>query len=432
MARLRSLHDRSTHLSGSVAGRVAVVSDAAGGVGRATTPRPAGLAPHPFDDITPAALAAAGHMKWTEMGPGVLGAWVAEMDFGTAPAVAAALQDAVDRQLFGYLPGTERRALSAAAAAWQGQQHGWAVDPEDVHPMPDVLQALEVAARWLSEPGRPIILPVPAYMPFLTLPDLLERELLTVELVRDGGRYVYDLDALDAAFAAGGQLLVLVNPHNPTGRVLERDELVAISEVVERHGGRVLADEIHGSIVYPGHRHVPYASVSEATAAHAVTATSASKAFNLPGLKCAQLILSNDADRAAWERFGWYLTEATSTLGVVASTAAYREGGRWLAEVLAYLDGNRTLLAGLLAEHLPEAVCAPPEGTYLAWVDLRALDPPGALADRLLADAGVAVVDGARCGEVGRGHIRLNLATPRPVLREVVARVGDALRGRRP
>jgi cystathionine beta-lyase len=392
----------------------------------------ADLTPHPFDDITPAALAAAGHMKWTEMGPDVLGAWVAEMDFGTAPAVTAALHDAVDRQLFGYLPGTERRALSAAAAAWQADQHGWAVDPDDVHPMPDVLQALEVAARWMSEPGRPIILPVPAYMPFLSVPDLLDRELLTVELVRDGDRFVYDLDALDAAFAAGGQLLVLVNPHNPTGRVLEREELVAISEVVERHDGRVLADEIHGSLVHPGHRHVPYASVSEVAARHALTATSASKAFNLPGLKCAQIILSNDADRAAWERFGWYVTEATSTLGVVASTAAYRHGGPWLAEVLTYLDSNRSLLVELLAEHLPEAVGVPPEGTYLAWVDLRALDPPEALADRLLADAGVAVVDGARCGEPGRGHIRLNLATPRPVLRQVVAKIGEALRGGRP
>lgn len=389
------------------------------------------LAPHPFDDITPAALAAAGHMKWTEMGPEVLGAWVAEMDFGTAPAVTAALHEAVDRQLFGYLPGTERRALSAACAAWQADQHGWSVDPDDVHPMPDVLQALEVAARWLSEPDRPIILPVPAYMPFLQLPALLDREILTVDLVPNGNRYVYDLDALDAAFAAGGQLLVLVNPHNPTGRVLSRDELVAISEVVDRHGGRVLADEIHGSIVHPGHQHVPYASVSEAAAGQAVTATSASKAFNLPGLKCAQLILSNDEDRARWERFGWYVTEATSTLGVVASTAAYRDGGPWLAEVLAYLDGNRRLLAELLDEHLPEARCLPPEGTYLAWLDLRPLDPPEDLADRLLADAGVAVVDGIRCGEPGRGHIRLNLATPRPVLREVVTRIGDALRGGR-
>lgn len=387
--------------------------------------------PHPFDDISPASLAAAGHMKWTEMGADVLGAWVAEMDFGTAPAVTTALHDAVDRQLFGYLPGTERRELSAACAAWQRDEHGWVVDPEDVHPMPDVLQALEVAARWLSEPGRPIILPVPAYMPFLAVPELLDRELLTVELRHDGERYVHDLDGLDAAFAAGGQLLVLVNPHNPTGRVLERDELVAISEVVDRHGGRVLADEIHGSIVHPGHRHVPYASVSEVSAQQAITATSASKAFNLPGLKCAQLILTNDDDRARWERFGWYVTEATSTLGVVASAAAYRHGKPWLDEVLAYLDGNRALLLDLLAEHLPEARCTAPEGTYLAWVDLRALDPPEGVADRLVADARVAIVDGIRCGEPGRGHIRLNLATPRPVLREVVARIGASLRGGR-
>ncbi len=380
-----------------------------------------------LDGVTAASLAEAGHLKWTMFGPGRLGAFVAEMDFGTAPEVAAAVRAAVDRSLFGYLPPDVAALMKQACAEWQTDVNGWSVSPADIHPLPDVIKGMEVAIEHFSRPGSPVILPVPAYMPFLMVPERLGRATIQIEMVRDGDRYVYDLDALDRAYAAGGDLLILCNPYNPLGRVMERDELEAIAAVVERHGGRVFADEIHAPIVYAGHRHVPYASISSVAAGHTVTATSASKAWNLAGLKCAQLILANDADRERMVQLGPFATHGASTLGVVGNAAAYRDGRPWLAEVLDYLDGNRRLLGELLAERLPEVRYTPPEGTYLAWLDCRRLGLPAATADFFTEAAGVVLVDGARCGATGAGFVRLNFATTRALLEQMVTQMAEAV-----
>ncbi|MGY1763872.1 MalY/PatB family protein [Geodermatophilus sp. SYSU D00779] len=381
-----------------------------------------------FDELTVAQLRRRGGLKWS-LFPDAIGAFVAEMDFGTAPAVTEALHAAVDIAAFGYLPPALLQGVSEAYAAWSADRYGWAVPPERVRPVADVLAGLAAAIEHFSRPGSPVVLPTPAYMPFLTLPPALGREVVQVPMARDGDRYVYDLDALDAAFRAGGHLLVLCNPHNPIGRVLEPAEMTAVAEVVERHGGRVFSDEIHAPLVYEGHRHVPYASLGEVPAGHAVSATSASKAWNLPGLKCAQLVLSNDADADLWARVGPHAEHGASTLGVVANTAAYTGGAGWLDDVLAYLDGNRRLLTDLVAEHLPGVRYTPPEGTYLAWLDCRELDltEPGAF---FLERAGVALTDGLLCGAAGQQFVRLNVATPRPVLVQAVEQMGAALAAR--
>jgi cystathionine beta-lyase len=249
-------------------------------------------------------------------------------------------------------------------------------------------------------------------------------------MVSDRGRAVLDLDGIAAAFRAGGHLLILCNPCNPAGRVYTAAELRAVATVVDQHGGRVFADEIHAPLVYPGHRYVPYASVSAAAAGHAVTAVSASKGWNLPGVKCAQLILSSEADEAAWARAAILHERGASTLGVVAAIAAFTGGQDWLAGVLGYLDGSRALLADLLAEQLPAVGYHPPEGTYLAWLDCRPLglgDDPG---EFFLDRARVLVNNGPAFGDAGKGHVRLNFATPRPVLAQIVQRLAAAVRDR--
>ncbi len=384
-------------------------------------------------DATIAALRARGSLKWSRY-PGAVGAWVAEMDPvgtapGTAPAVTRALRDAVDRGLLGYLPDWLADDLARATAGFLRDRHGWDVPPERIRPLPDVLAGLSAAITHYSRPGSPVVLPTPAYMPFLEVPPALGREVLEVPMARDGDRHVYDLDALDAAFAAGGHLLVLCNPHNPIGRVLEADEMRAVAEVVDRHGGRVFSDEIHAPLVFPGHRHVPYASLDDTTARHTLTATSASKAWDLPGLKCAQLVLTDEDDARRWAGIGHPVEHGASTLGAVANTAAYTGGRDWLDGVLTVLDGNRRLLADLVAQHLPGVRYTPPEGTYLAWLEDVGLDEPGEV---LLREAGVALVDGARCGAAGRGAVRLNFATPPALLEHVVERMGAALTARRP
>ncbi|MFD0776268.1 MalY/PatB family protein, partial [Streptomonospora algeriensis] len=363
-----------------------------------------------FDAVTIEDLRSRGGIKWTLHGGDTLGAFIAEMDFGTAPVITEALHAAVERMDFGYLPPRAAAEMSRACAQWLRERYGWDVDPADVHPVADVVKGFEAAIEHFSRPNSPIILPTPAYMPFLKVPRSLGRDIIEVPMASDGTRDVFDLDAIERAFRAGGHLLTLCNPYNPLGRVFTAEELAALSEVVERHGGRVFADEIHAPLAYPGHRHVPYASVSPEAAGHTLTATSASKAWNLPGLKCAQLIVSNSADAAILARIGPVLSHGAGNLGVAAATVAYTAGGDWLDEVLAYLDGNRRELAGLLAEHLPEVGYTPPEGTYLAWLDFRGLglgDNPGqALHER----AGAVLVDGPDCGEAGRGFARLNFA----------------------
>jgi len=384
--------------------------------------------PRSLEALTPADLRARGSLKWTAVTTEIA-AWVAESDLGTAPAVTAAAVAAVTDGLTGYLPPAPRAAMAQACADWHHQRYGWDVPARWVHPVADVLEALHVAVEHFSRPGSAVVVPTPAYMPFLTVPRQWGRDVVQVPMTTDGGRPVLDLEAIDAALGAGGGLVTLVNPHNPTGRVHTRDELAALGAVVERHGARVFADEIHAPLVHTGHRHVPYASVSAATAAHTITATSASKAWNIPGLKCAQLIVSNEADAATFEPVSFLATHGASTPGVLANAAAYREGGPWLDGVLDYLAGNATALADVLAEHAPAVRYTPPEGTYLAWLDLRAAlaghDLP---VGRWLAEhAGVEVVDGIRCGRVGRGFARLTLAMPRPLVVAAGRRIAAAL-----
>jgi cysteine-S-conjugate beta-lyase len=203
--------------------------------------------------------------------------------------------------------------------------------------------------------------------------------------------------------------------------------MTQLNDVVDRHGGRVFADEVHAPLVYPGGRHVPYASTSDTAAAHTLTATSASKAWNLPGLKCAEVILTNEPDRQRWEDMGLFASHGASNPGVVANIAAFRHGQAWLEEILAYLDDSRSLLADLLARHLPQVRYRPPDGTYLAWLDCTAMDlpqSPGALVADL---AQITVVDGPAFGDGGDGAFRFNFATPQPILTEMVERIAAAL-----
>ena len=372
-------------------------------------------------------LRARGSFKWTAPGPDGFGAAVAEMDFGAAPAILDALAGLSADANFGYLPQYLADELAAACAEFQKRRYGWHVDPAEIHHVPDVIKALEIAITHFSRPGSPVILPTPAYMPFLIVPGFLGREIIQVQMRDDDGFFTLDLDAIEDAFRARGHLLIFCNPYNPLGRVFTPQEMTQLAAVVDRHHGRVFADEIHGPLVYPGVRHIPYASTSDAAAAHSLTATSASKAWNLPGLKCAQVILTNEPDRERWEAMGFFAAHGASNPGVAANIAAYRHGEAWLDEVLGYLDECRHLLAELLGRHLPGVRYRPPDGTYLAWLDCTALDLPGSPGELVTDRAHVTVVDGPAFGDGGAGSFRLNFATPQPILAEMIERAAAAL-----
>ncbi|GAA2938073.1 aminotransferase class I/II-fold pyridoxal phosphate-dependent enzyme [Microbacterium luteolum] len=385
------------------------------------------LPSHPFDARTRLHLDRPHSRKWS-LHPGRIGAWVAEMDFGIAPEIAAAMHRAIDEENLGYLSPPVAAELGEATSDWMREEYGWTVDPERVHPVSDVMAVLGVAVQEYAPAGSAVIVPTPAYMPFLTYLPAIGHPVIEVPGVEVDGRWQHDLQRIDEAFAAGARTLVLCNPHNPTGTIADRAELEAIAEIVERHGGRVFADEIHAPLRYDGRPFVPYASVSEAAAAHTVTGTSASKAWNIPGLKTAQLITSNDADQERYRRFGFAVQHGAATLGVVASTAAYRHGRPWLTDVIEYLDGSRRVLGDLVATHLPGAVYRVPEATYIGWIDARALELEGPPAEFFREQAGVVLTEGRLLGRGYEEFVRVVFATPRPVLGEAFESMGEALR----
>lgn len=386
---------------------------------------------HAFDDVTPETLRRRGTLKWCHHDPDVLNFWIAEMDFRAAPVVRAAAVDAVEREEFGYPLSDGANGLPAAVADWQAQRYGWKVGSDKVHVLPDVLKGIELGIEGFSPADSAVIVATPAYPPFFIVPGVVSRPVIEVPTVLSSGRAVLDLEGIDAAFAAGAGTFVLCNPHNPLGRVFTRGELLALCDIVEHHGGRVIADEIHAPLTYPSYQHIPYASVSDGAAQHCLTLVSAAKGWNLPGLKCAAAITSNAVDEERWRSLSPVKTHGASTIGIRTSVAAFRHGAAWLDDVIAYLDQSRTLLAELLAAHLPEVGYTPPEGTYLAWLDCRRLGLGDEVAAYFLDQARVATNPGSAFGSDGRGYLRFNFATSHSILEQGIEAMASAVRHRR-
>jgi cystathionine beta-lyase len=380
-----------------------------------------------FNSPTPGELRNRKTIKWNYYDENVLPLWVAEMDFPTAPAVMKAIRAGVEREEFGYPLMDHQSGLQQALAGWTQHRYNWAIQPERVHALPDVLKGVELAIQEFTTPGSPVILPTPAYMPFPEVIRVCGRDIIEVPMPLVDGRYVFDLEGIDAAFAAGAGSIILCNPYNPLGRVFTLDEMQALAAVVEKHHGRVISDEIHAPLVYGGRRHIPYASVSGAAANHSLTIMAASKAWNLAGLKCAQLITTNDADEERWQEISMLRTHGASTMGVEASIAAYRDGEEWLDALLLQLESNRDLIAQTIQDQLPGVEMVVPEGVYMAWLDFRALGLDEEPFDFLLREARVATNPGLPFGENGRGFARINFATTRPILKEALAAIVQAV-----
>lgn len=379
-----------------------------------------------FDDITAEELFRVGGSKWSRYGD-ALGAFVAEMDFGLADPIKSVLHDAVEAGLSGYPSPVWDEQLKQATADFVGRRYGWQIDPKNVLTAPDVLTGMMITMKHHLKPGARVILPTPAYMPFMFLPQMTGHDLVQVPMIRTDDTWELDFDAIDAAFQ-DGDMFVLCNPHNPIGKVYTRDEMVRLSEIVEAHHGRVFNDEIHAPLVRNDAVHVAYPSVNEVANAHTLTAMSASKAWNLAGYKCAQLVL-NDEDLKTANDYAFEL-HGTATPGILANIAAFNQSEPWLDEVNTYLEGNHQRLVELIAEELPGAVYVPNQGTYLAWIDVEALKIDGKPSDFFLENARVALTDGGACGDIGKNSVRLNFGTPRPVLEQMVRRMGEAVRNR--
>jgi cystathionine beta-lyase len=376
-------------------------------------------------DLTDDELRAASPLKWGMTPAGVIPAWVAETDYAVAEPILHAIRDAVDRGAMGYPPfelgGGE---LGDAYAGFAKRHFGQAVDPAQVIPTVDVTAGVRLALDVLSEDKTPMVLPLPAYHPQLGLSEVTGRVQWDLPVTPDGDTYVLDLEHLDRLFADGARTLLLTNPHNPCGHVHTRAELETIRDLAHRYGARVVSDEIHAPLVLPGATHIPYLAI-EGTADHAVAVVATSKAFNTAGLKCAQVVSDDVATRDRLISVPMARNESWASFGVVAAVAAYEHGDQWLTSLVERLDQLRTLLAELLAVHLPKARMRPLDATYLAWLDLRAYghDDPATVCIK----GGVQPSPGHLYQPGLAGHVRLNIATSAERLTEIVRRMGAAL-----
>jgi cystathionine beta-lyase len=380
--------------------------------------------PDPLRALTLDRLRRRTSMKWRTHPADVLPLWVAEMDVPLARPVVRAVTDAMELGDTGYPAGT---AYAEALAAFAGKRWGWddlAVERTAI--VPDVMLGVVEMLKLVTGPGDPVIVNPPVYPPFYQFVTHLDRRVVEAPL---GADLRIDPQVLEGAFrravAGGGRAAYLLcSPHNPTGTVHTAEELASVAALAERYGVRVVADEIHAPVVAEGVRFVPYLSVPGAE--RGLSLMSASKGWNLPGLKAA-LALAGPGAAGDLARMPEEVGHGPSHVGVIAHTAALRDGTAWLDAVLAGLDANRRLLTDLLAAHLPGVVHHLGEATYLAWLDCRALGLGDDPAQAFLHRGRVALSPGPDFGTGGAGHVRLNLATSPEVITEAVRRMASAL-----
>lgn len=377
------------------------------------------------------ALRARRGTKWHRYPDDVLGAWVADMDFTVAEPVQAAIRRVVDAGDYGYAARTGEAGLAAAFEYRMRTHFGWQADTELVQPVSDLIQALFAAIQAFSQPGDGIVLQTPIYPPFLVAIAQTGRHLDDNPLHDDGTRFTLDLEGLRRTVDERSRIMLVCNPHNPTGRVFSREELLALGELAVERDMVIICDEIHADLVYAGRHFVPFATLPREIADRTITITSATKGFNIPGLKCGVMYFgSAELKRRFHEVIPDRLLGQVNVLGVDATVAAWREGQPWLDQVLEVITANRSRVARWVAEEMPEIVHHAPEGTFLAWMDCRGLGLEPSPYRFFLDQAKVGLNDGADFGTNGETCVRLNFGTSPAILEQILDRMISALRPR--
>jgi cystathionine beta-lyase len=378
-----------------------------------------------FDDITVAQLRERRSAKWTMFPPDVLPAWVAEMDFPLDDGVREALLDSIRHDDCGYANGA---GVGAAFTSFVKTRYDWTLDSKGVFVIPDVLVGISELLRTLTKPGDRIVVNSPVYPPFYRVIGEVERKVEDVPLLRaEDGSWSLDLAGLKRAFAGGAAAYLLCSPHNPLGMVFDLTTLACIAELASEHNVLVIADEIHAPLTMDGATFVPFLPIGDYIDCDCIALASASKAWNLPGLKCAVAIAGTERTRKKLALMRPELPWSAGNLGVVASIAAFTQGLPWLDDLLVYLDGNRRLLTGLLARELPGVRYIEPQASYLAWLDCAALDLGPDPVSVFLERGRVALTRGRDFGPDSAAFVRVNMGTSAAILTEVVQRMKRAL-----
>lgn len=365
--------------------------------------------------------------KWATFGPDVLPMFVAEMDFPLAPAVKAALVEAIEAGDTGYVNPHDTRA-AAAFAGFAQDVWGWSPQVPRMGVTTDVSVVIVESLRRLIPAGAGVVITPPVYPPFFDLIPEAGGSVVQVPLLDDGSAYALDLDGIDRALGAGARGVLLCNPHNPVGLVHSRQQLAQLSAIVAAHGGFVVSDEIHAPLTHSGHAFTPYLTVSAEAKDHGIAAESGSKAFNLAGLKTAFFVAESDRMTKLITSLPEEVTFRAGLFGLIATRAGFTHARGWLQATLAAIEHNTTVLEQQLAASLPAVRLRRPHASYLAWLDMSALgwgDNPAGFA---IQHAKVALSGGPAFGPQGTGHARINLACAPATITEAVDRLARAAR----
>lgn len=370
--------------------------------------------------------------KWRQYPAGVIAACVADMDFRTAPEIQAVIRHGVE--VFDYIyPLREGRkadrAVAAAFAARMKNVCGWDVDAGQILALADVVQATYATILAFSDPGDGVIVQVPNYPPFREAIEATGRRLIPLEMERVADSYVFDLDKLESTIDERTRIFILCNPHNPTGRVFTRAELENVVSFAEKHDLIVVSDEIHSDLIYPRTRHLPFAALSPTAAARTVTLNSATKSFNIPGLRCAVACFGTQALMQRFHtRIPARLTGSVNSIGIDATVVAWTQGQPWLNSVLEHLLAMRNYVTETLRREIPRIRFHAPEATYLLWLDCTDLGLEGSACNFFLEHARIGFSPGETFHPNAAKFVRMNFATSKSILDEMLDRMITAVR----
>jgi cysteine-S-conjugate beta-lyase len=357
----------------------------------------------------------------------VLPMWVADMDFLPPQEVIDSLKSRLEHGIFGYTFAGDTTA--EAVKSWMKKRHAWEIHTKWLTYSPGVVPAIATAIQALTDPGDKVLVQSPVYTPFFSMVEENDRVIENCQLVYENGHYSIDFAAFEQSLASGVKLFLLCNPHNPGGRVWTKEELTKIGELCHKHDVFILSDEIHSDLVYQPHVHIPLATIDEKYAQRTITCVAPSKTFNLAGLQASAMIIPNVKIREKIAKIhkqqGFF---SLSTFGIKGMEAAYNHGEEWLENLLSYLKENINIVNEFITEQLPSVKVVDPHGTYLIWIDCRALGlNDEELKKALLQKGKLALEPGTKYGAGGEGFVRMNIACPRDTLLEGLERLKTAL-----
>ena len=373
--------------------------------------------------------------KWEEMGVkfgsnDLLPMWIADMDIKTAPEIVEAIKEKAEQAIFGYV--YRPASYYETAAAWCEKRFGYKIDPKTLIHSPGVVPSMNMLVKMLTKEDEKVLIQIPVYPPFAASVKTGKRTLVTNELIKDeNGYYTIDFEDLEKKLSDEKvTLMILCNPHNPVGRVWKKEELQKIGDLCVKYNVRILADEIWRDLVLPGYTHTPIASLSREIENITITCFSPTKTFNIAGLQASFAVFPREEEWKAFDNeLGEMDIKRNNPFSLVGFEAAYNHGEEWLSELLVHLEGNAQYVVDFVKERLPEIKTVKPEGTYLMWLDFNGLNiTPEEITDMLIKDAKVAMNDGASFGANGKGFARMNIACPRYMVEDAMARIEKAVK----